>query len=308
MTVRLAPSQGRNLCNAGAATGSVEVFVSYFVAAARSRMLRWRSLPGRRLLIVSPQRSGSTLLLDVLRGLPGIALARSAVLWERLGLLGRRYPRDLSGALTNTPRRFIEIRPGRLALVPTYETATPANAMHGPRWWIEKLHPHFFGGDAAAFNRRLHGLGPGETLLLLHVRQPDTVLQSHLDYQARRQDWYPDMDQRGWLPHILSAFEALVELRSAWPTTLVTTFDELVQERGALLDRVAAHLEVPVIHQDFDPTPRMPPSSDFLGSTALGDSSGRAGGRVVAELAEHPEMLRSWELYRELVETKSRRH
>ncbi len=215
------------------------------VASERSRRslaLARRDAPGYTcsgvIAMITPQRSGSTWLFDMLRCHPDVTMAPTGELFRALGGAGRRYPADLSD--TRDASLDIETAEGVGAAIPAY-TPPPrfANRQGVRTFAIEKLHPMVLGFDSAGFADRLSAVAaglPNGVQPLYLVREPAASLRSFLAYQQRSPRWHPDLPPPAVLDMYVRSFEMIAELAVKRPG-IVVTYEQLARP-VALLARL----------------------------------------------------------------------
>lgn len=196
------------------------------VALARRDAGDERKDPPRRwLLIVAPQRTGSTWLLDALRCHPRIALHPTPHITRLLGMgdIGR-YPQGLSDAHADTAADVtqVEVRDGVGAMVPRFDPpeALQKAARDLPAWVVEKVHPEFFDWDAAAFAARLDALEREhdvEVRVAYRLRDPRGAVRSMLRYKRREPRWYSHIPADDVPAFMARTFEAVQQLTTLRP-------------------------------------------------------------------------------------------
>ncbi len=170
------------------------------------------SLPQNCLLLITVQRSGSTFLMDSLRSHPCIDIESRAILWEKLGLRGNRYPHDLS----NGPDATLEIesRPGLGAKIPEFTVEGCETANHilnqAPKYALEKLHPSFYGFDPGNLHSGIQKLSENVCFKIIYlVRDPGSALTSYLNYQLRNPKWVPECEHDGLFNYVIASYEGI---------------------------------------------------------------------------------------------------
>lgn len=185
------------------------------------------------LAMITPQRSGSTWLFDILRCHPDVLMAPTADLFRALGGTGRRYPVDLSD--TSDASLDIETAEGLGAAIPDYLPPPGFRDRSGqPTFAIEKLHPMALGFDAAAFADRLSAVAaelPDGVQPLYLVREPADSLRSFLSYQERSPWWHADLPGSAALDMYLRSYEMIAELIVKLPG-MVVTYGQLANPIG----------------------------------------------------------------------------
>jgi hypothetical protein len=194
-----------------------------------------RTLPPQILILLTNPRSGSTWLYDALRCHPAICVHPTAVIYESLGLHGRRYPRDLSGGLQSVLE--VEVRSGQWEKIPAFDVSAslsefPSIPSHDS-YAIEKIHPEFFQFDVPGFCENVRRLKADGTQLRLvyQVRDPQSSITSFLHYQERNPTWYPSTRDDQVITYMCKTYEAILEVATSC--------------RGLILDYadIAANLE-----------------------------------------------------------------
>ena len=203
-----------------------------------------RELPERIVILLTNPRSGSTWLFDALRCHPAIYAHPSAVIYERLGLVGRRYPRDLSNGLQ--AKLNIEVTPGQWKRIPIFavdegQRFVPAEVMQEP-YAIEKCHPHFFKHDVQALLRNISELEKKASVRILYqVRDPKSSMVSFLRYQERNPSWNPHISQEQLPQHMRRIYDSI--LRTALGHSgLVVDYAELISDFRTTTVRVLDYL------------------------------------------------------------------
>ena len=151
-------------------------------------------LPQKAVILLTSHRSGSTWLSDAIRCHPAIDYCPEAVLYEKLGIAGRRYPGDL---LNQADSQYeIEVQPGKWSKIPKFDLSKDlsplSRSLHFAPYAIEKCHPSFFDFDVDIFLARieqLEQLGIQVQLVYL-VRDPKSLMSSFMNYQKRNPAWY----------------------------------------------------------------------------------------------------------------------
>lgn len=199
-------------------------------------------------LLVTPQRTGSTWVMDMLRCAPSVVLLPTADLYRALGVSGNRYPGDLS----RSPRPFpIELRPNVGGTIPALE---PPTGMRRPearldRYAIEKVHPTAVDFDAPGFVRRVERLADdldGNITLLYLIRRPADSIRSFISYQ-RRGGWHQDVPRDGVVELYRRSYEVMAFVRKEFPGS-VLSYDALREDptrMSQLFERLAPHTAMP---------------------------------------------------------------
>jgi len=185
-------------------------------------------------LLVAPQRSGSTLLFDLLRTHPAALFLPVADIYRDLGVRGRRYPMHLSNG--SGPTIDIESQEGLGASVPALDAGASA-VTPKTRSAIEKVHPSAARFDAQALLERVdrmkreHGR---ETRIVYLTRDPIDSVRSFLAYQRREPEWHKDAPAVAAPDFYLRSLEVMGELAAERPGPVVR-YEELVADPTAVL-------------------------------------------------------------------------
>jgi FkbM family methyltransferase len=188
-------------------------------------------------LLVAPERSGSTWLFDLMRCHPAALFLPAADLYRRLGVKGRRYPVHLSDGLG--PTIDIEVEEGLGARVPAF---TPRDVDIGPtsHLAVEKIHPAAIRFDVPGFLRRVDEIGSQqrkEIRCCYLTRDPVDSIRSFLAYKHRESDWAPNLPVSSAPDLYLRTFEALRELVSERPGPVIR-YEELVADPSQIVSRL----------------------------------------------------------------------
>ncbi len=154
-------------------------------------------LPPLALILLSSHRSGSTWLSDAIRCHPFVEYPPQVLLYEELGIDGRRYPIDLSDCADGVYE--IEVQPGVWNKIPRFDVSSDLAAslqkVKQKPYAIEKCHPCFFNFDTQVFLDKiehLKSLGT-EVKLVYLVREPKSLMTSFMNYQQRKPAWYRNL-------------------------------------------------------------------------------------------------------------------
>jgi len=201
-----------------------------------------RKFPKKTVILLTNPRSGSTWLLDVLRCHPAIYMHPNALIFERLGLSGCRYPLDLSGGVQATLK--VEVHPDQWEHIPDFkidkgQKFVSPQIIKNP-YAIEKCHPNFFNHDVGNFLVRLNEIEKKKRVKLIYqVRDPKATLVSFLQYQQRNPSWYAHIDQDQVPQYIRHIYNSILAVALRHPgfiidyRDLVNNFQTVV---GKLLD------------------------------------------------------------------------
>lgn len=179
--------------------------------------------------MITPPRSGSTWFADAIRCHPGINFSNTSVVFQELGLIGRRYPRDLSAG--EDAGQSIEVTPGCWEEVPDFTFLPEASNDTVPqfdsnKYAIEKIHPEFFDFDTKTFLKQLVKLENSgvEIKLIYLLRDPDDCIRSFMAYQARNPTWYSGLGKQELLKYMDQTFASMLELANQRPGLVVNYF------------------------------------------------------------------------------------
>jgi len=196
--------------------------------------------PDTAVLLLTNPRSGSTWLFDALRAHPAAGMLPRATLFRRLGLKGRRYPRDLSDPEGSWGER-VEVRPGCWETIPVFdvpeaeELVSPSvrDNLHA----IEKFHPSFYNWDTERFLKRLRRLARRMNVQLIYqVRDPGGSMLSFTRYQERNPDWNPEITRAELPAWTARVYEALLDCRRRHPGPVIE-YSQLAEDfPGTLTD------------------------------------------------------------------------
>ena len=154
-------------------------------------------------VLVTAQRTGSTVLFDRLRLHPSVEVEGVADTWRALGQSGRRYPSAFSDV--DSSGQAIEVENGSGAMIP----GRPL--LGSPLWFVEKTHPEFFDFDVARLLDGVHNLeAAGRRVeVVLGIRDPVETMWSMAAYQQRDPGWYAWLDPAGIPDFVARSFETL---------------------------------------------------------------------------------------------------
>ena len=187
-------------------------------------------IPARAIILLTSHRSGSTWLSDALRCHPAIEYYPTPILYEELGLHGRRYPGDLSNQTDCTYE--IEVQPGKLDKIPQFDISQdlkPAQKkLEFEPYAIEKCHPSFFEFDPQLFIKKiehLENLGI-EVKLVYLTRDPKSLMTSFLNYQQRKPSWYKTIVGEKLINFVTETYQCITEI-SKRRSGLVLDYSEI---------------------------------------------------------------------------------
>ncbi len=270
--------------------------------------------PERVLILLTNPRSGSTWLFDALRCHPAIEMHPTAVIFERLHLSGRRYPRDLCDG-PNAGLR-IEVAPEQWAMVPCFSIAgaeqhVSPEVLRQP-YAIEKAHPHFFDHYVRGFVHDLKQLGRGSTVKVIYqVRDPASSLISFLRYKERNPHWNARISPHEAFEHMAHIFESMADAAAAY-TGLVIDYGDLMAHFHETVASVFDFLWPDAERNGRDPAfvsliaaetaweKRKAAGTPFLGGEA-GPVAGRGGEYEQLFAAHEREVERCYAAYRTLL-------
>lgn len=201
------------------------VLCAYWVCSLMMRFFKRsksRGFPEALVLILAIQRSGSTWLYDTFRCHPWIAPKKRAIVFDRLGLKARRYPRDL--VVAGDQGQLIETKSGLWEFIPQFQQLEMIGEPEQPSTAaIEKFHAHDFHFDVIRLCKRLDMIEKLGTRLLMvyQLRQPLAAANSFLNYQHRRNDWYPHMKEDKLAQFLCNSLRAIEEVAARRPGIVV---------------------------------------------------------------------------------------
>lgn len=195
-----------------------------------------RPIPDHMLLLLTNPRSGSTWFFDALRCHPALEMLPEAAIFEHFDLKGRRYPRDLATGSAGTVQ--VEVKTGVWESLPNFELPPEvAPPPVSPRYAVEKLHPHFFDHQTAAFVQQLRQIP--DARMIYHVRNPQESIISFLRYQQRNPTWNPHLTPAQVPAHMHRIYETMLACARAYPG-IVVDYAQLEQDFVGTLQQVFA--------------------------------------------------------------------
>jgi hypothetical protein len=162
--------------------------------------------------------------------------------FAELGCVGRRYPLDLASGLSGAPE--VEVELGRWSGVPPFacEAGGIEPAVRAQPYAIEKIHPHFFAHDEAAFLARLALLERRARVEMIYLaREPEAALRSFLSYQRRNPKWNAQIRAPQAPRHLRRMYETLLRTAQRRPG-LVVDYGDLAERFGPTLALILARL------------------------------------------------------------------
>ena len=211
------------------------------------------------IFILTTQRCGSTWLFDYVRSLDGVNVRAEAVTFENLGLIGSRYPIDITcpdstDRIDIYPIRFrIKGEPFlsafltlRNQIIRLYKNVNIRNGIPNnktdlsPVAYVEKFHPEFFGFDTRKFLRRIvkNNIKP---VWIVAVRDPVESIISHREYQIRNPKWYKSSKGAKALELYERSYRSILELTKRC-SCIVVDYSEMVGAPGEAAVRIAQYL------------------------------------------------------------------
>lgn len=206
------------------------------------------AIPNRILIIISNPRSGSTWLFDAIRYHPAVDMLISGIIYTKLSLIGRRYPRDLSSQTIKNSLK-VEIRPDikKNARIPEFNLpenfSTIPQVLGDQCYAIEKIHPHFYSYNSGQLLKSINDLGRDhiELKLLYLVRDPRASLESFFNYQKRNPSWNAQRTPRDVMTHLATTYQNISEM-AGLKQGLVLDYGELIGDFNDTLFRVFEYL------------------------------------------------------------------
>ena len=197
--------------------------------------------PERMLVILTPQRTGSTLLMDALRSYPGVGMWPTARYFNLLGATGRRYPGDLSPDAGTG--EVLEVQPGVGGIVPGAHGSWDAERSLGsPKIALEKIHPMTVDFDPDEMLSRMDHLARDgiQVDVVYQLRDPVDSIRSFLAYQQRAERWHPDMSGEDVIAQYAASYEMMERLivRQPGPVVAYPQFKETPSHLAAVYEAV----------------------------------------------------------------------
>ena len=183
-------------------------------------------------LIVCNTRSNSTLLLDLIRSIPGIKMNQYYDIYKKLKLKGRRYPKDLVN-IFDFDCNEIETKKNFFEKIPIIERDESELL-----YFVEKIHPHFINTHYFIFKKRLYKYFDTIKIIFL-IRHPYESLNSFIKYSMQNEEWgkgkkIPDF--------IINQYKCMYQLYRINPGLVVT--NEEMQQIKLLLKKIVDYLEI----------------------------------------------------------------
>ena len=221
---------------------------SNLVAETRQQFLSKpnnRQIPERVIILLTSHRSGSTWLSDAIRCHPAIEYYPTSVIYQELGLYGRRYPRDLSNQPNCTYE--IEVQPGKRDCIPQFDVVSDLepklSKLKFPAYAVEKCHPSFFNFKPKLFLQKiahLESLGIKVKLVCL-VREPKSLMTSFMNYQERQPSWYRDIKGEKLIDFITNTYQCIQQVVKE-RSLLLFDYAELKTNLPQVLDKIYREL------------------------------------------------------------------
>lgn len=196
-------------------------------------------VPQKALILLTSHRSGSTWLSDAIRCHPAVEYYHTAVLYEILGIEGRRYPGDLSNKTDGVYE--IEVQPGKWDKIPQFnllqDLPPQLQGLEFKQYGIEKCHPSFFEFDPNLFLQgiqRLQELGT-EVKLVYLVRDPKSLMTSFMNYQKRKPSWYRSVVGEKLPQFIQQTYDCIAEVARQQPGVILDYSDSRTDLAYALV-------------------------------------------------------------------------
>ena len=196
-------------------------------------------IPEKVLILLTSHRSGSTWLSDAIRCHPFVEYHPQAIIYEKLGIEGRRYPGDLSNQADCNYE--IEVQVGKLDKIPLFDVSgdlkSAQRQLKFKPYGIEKCHPSFFDFHPEIFLQgieHLENLGI-EVKLIYLVRDPKSLMTSFMDYQQRKPSWYKDMAGENLIDFISKTYWCIGQVSEARSSLILDYADTRSDIAQALL-------------------------------------------------------------------------
>lgn len=202
-------------------------------------------LPSQVVILLTNPRSGSTWLLDTLRGHPAIFMHPHSVIYDSLGMGGRRYPQDLSHSTPETGIS-IEVRLGEWVVIPDFAIANAASyvsdAVLKHPYAIEKCHPHFFMNNVPQFLERVRKLEQHTTVKFIYqIRNPKDSLLSFLRYKARNPAWNAHRPEEQIAAHMRVIYSSIAQMMEERPGVLID-YKDLARDFSGTIAKILNEL------------------------------------------------------------------
>jgi hypothetical protein len=205
-------------------------------------------LPSNQILILSPERSGSTWLFDSLRWHPGIFMEKSAELFSFCCARGRRYPADLSLSIDRFPNsNYIEVETTEknIELVPECDLKIEENnytSLITSNYAIEKFHPHFFDFNFKIFQEKTKCIENHINVkYIILSREPKTAISSFLSYQRRNKNWNRSINSDSVVNHYKKAYDFLFAVLN-FKNCIAVRYEDLKNKYNKTLYKIFKYL------------------------------------------------------------------
>lgn len=208
--------------------------VSLRIAQSNARSADFDGL----VLLIAPERSGSTWFFDLLRCHPAALLLPTADIFRQLRVSGRRYPIHLSDGPGAT--LDIEVEEGLGAGIPAF-ALRDVHVRPNNHLAVEKIHPSAIRLDVRGFLDRANGLesAKGKQIRCCYLtRDPVDSIRSFLAYKYREPTWkWGDVPVSSTPDLYLRSLEALRELVSERPGPVIQ-YEDLIADPIQIVGRV----------------------------------------------------------------------
>ena len=209
---------------------------------AMARRSSGGAFPKRVLMLATIHRTGSTRLFDLIRCHPDVYVEPLNVVWESLGLVGRRYPTGLSDRKGDSVP--IEVQSGVGANIRAVDPDLRGLDRSEGSVAIEKTHPQFFHFDAASLSKgvdRVERELASKVDFVYLVRNPLDVMWSMSEYKQRDPSWYAQLEIEDIPDFVNRSFRSLSELALLRPGIVInyssiTPGSDAMKRLGQLID------------------------------------------------------------------------
>ena len=219
---------------------------SYLEVTLNNKIVR---LPQKQILIISPERAGSTWLFDALRYHPNINVEKHSDLFQFCCLKGRRYPSDLSKPiLQSTPTDYLQIETtaNGVELIPKLDLELSDRISKKlsafSHFAIEKWHPSFFEFDFEVFKQKLDWLERHINVkYILLSRNPQNSIGSFLSYQERNQKWNRSITPSSLVYYYKRVYDFLFAL-AALKNCFLVNYEDLIHSFKSTMFSIYKHI------------------------------------------------------------------
>jgi hypothetical protein len=206
-------------------------------------------------LITSP-RSGSTWILDTLRCHPLISYDNKYSIYLSADLSGYRYPQDL--LQVGSRENNFENKWGNWVSIPAFEIDPElikvTENSTDIEYSIEKIHPEFFNYDYDKFNKYLRDVQSqgGRVKVVYVVRDPESSINSWLNYNSRNPKWNQRMDKEALGEYYYENFSSIQNLMKIFGG-IVIDYSDMFDDVTTTISKIYSHIwDRPVKLEDLN--------------------------------------------------------